>query len=380
MTTTPTTGLQLRSLVQADGVLRLSLEPTPVPALGATDVLVRVEATPINPSDIGLLFGAADPSTFEVAGTAAAPVATARIPERAMPAMAARVGQSMPVGNEGAGVVIAAGDAPAAQALLGKTVAVLGGAMYAQYRVIGASQCLLLPEGTTPAEGASCFVNPLTALGMTETMKREGHTALVHTAAASNLGQMLNKICQKDGIALVNIVRKPEQEALLRGIGAQYVCNMTSPTFLADLTDALTATGATIAFDATGGGTLAGQILACMEVAINRNAKEYSRYGSAVHKQVYLYGRLDTRPTEINNTFGMAWGVGGWLLTPFLQKIGSAGAQALRQRVASELKTTFASHYARELSLAEALSAEAIAFYGARNTGSKVLINPAKGL
>ena len=379
-TATPTTGLQLRSQVDADGVLRLSLQPTPVPALAATDVLIRIEATPINPSDIGLLFGAADPSTFEVGGTASLPVATARIPERAMPAMAARLGQAMPVGNEGAGVVIAAGDAPTAQALLGKTVAVLGGAMYAQYRVLAAAQCLLLPEGTTPAEGASCFVNPLTALGMTETMKREGHTALVHTAAASNLGQMLNKICQKDGIALVNIVRKPEQAALLRGIGAQYVCDMTAPTFLADLTDALAATGATIAFDATGGGTLAGQILACMEAAINRNAKEYSRYGSAVHKQVYLYGHLDTRPTEIQRSFGMAWGVGGWLLTPFLQKIGSAGAQALRQRVASELKTTFASHYARELSLAEALSAEAIAFYGARNTGSKVLINPAKGL
>ena len=380
MTATPTSGLQLRSLVQADGQLRLSLEATPVPDLRATDVLVRIEATPINPSDIGLLFGAADPSSFEVSGTAASPVAIGRIPERAMPAMAARLGQSMAVGNEGAGVVIAAGDAPAAQALLGKTVAVLGGSMYAQYRVVAAAQCLLLPEGTTPTQGASCFVNPLTALGMTETMRREGHTALVHTAAASNLGQMLNKICQKDGIALVNIVRKPEQEALLRGIGASYVCNMTSPTFMADLTDALAATGATIAFDATGGGTLAGQILAAMEAAINRNAKEYSRYGSAVHKQVYLYGHLDTRPTEINRSFGMAWGVGGWLLTPFLQQIGSAAAQALRQRVASELTTTFASHYARELSLAEALSAEAIAFYGARNTASKVLINPAKGL
>ena len=380
MTATPTTGLQLRSLVQADGQLRLSLEATPVPDLRATDVLVRIEATPINPSDIGLLFGAADPSSFEVSGTAASPVAIGRIPERAMPAMAARLGQSMAVGNEGAGVVIAAGDAPAAQALLGKTVAVLGGSMYAQYRVVAAAQCLLLPEGTTPTQGASCFVNPLTALGMTETMRREGHTALVHSAAASNLGQMLNKICQKDGIALVNIVRKPEQEALLRGIGASYVCNMTSPTFMADLTDALAATGATIAFDATGGGTLAGQILAAMEAAINRNAKEYSRYGSAVHKQVYLYGHLDTRPTEIQRSFGMAWGVGGWLLTPFLQQIGSAAAQLLRQRVASELATTFASHYARELSLAEALSAEAIAFYGARNTGSKVLINPAKGL
>ncbi len=378
--TTPNTGLQLRSLVTADGMLELSLQPTPVPAPTEDEVVVQIQATPINPSDIGLLFGAADPSTFEVSGTAGNPVARARVPERAMAGMAARLGQSMPVGNEGAGVVVAAGASAAAQALIGKIVAVLGGAMYAQYRVIGARQCLLLPEGTTPAEGASCFVNPLTALGMTETMRREGHTALVHTAAASNLGQMLNKICQADGIGLVNIVRKAEQEALLRGIGAKYVCNMSSPTFMAELTDALAATGATIAFDATGGGTLAGQILAGMEAAINRNAKEYSRYGSAVHKQVYLYGHLDTRPTEIQRSFGMAWGVGGWLLTPFLQKIGGPAAQALRERVARELKTTFASHYARELSLAEALSAEAIAFYGPRNTGAKVLINPAKGL
>ena len=379
-TSLPQSGLQLRSTIKPEGLLELSLVPTSVPALADDEVLVRIEATPINPSDIGLLFGAADVSTFEVTGPASNPVATARVPERAMTGMAARLGQSMPVGNEGAGVVIAAGAAPAAQALIGKTVAVLGGAMYAQYRAIRANQCLLLPPGTTPAEGASCFVNPLTALGMVETMKREGHTALVHTAAASNLGQMLNKICQADGINLVNIVRKPEQEALLRGIGAKYVCNMTAPTFKADLTDALVATGATIAFDATGGGTLAGQILACMETAINRTAKEYSRYGSAVHKQVYLYGSLDMRPTEIQRSFGMAWSVGGWLLTPFLQKIGGAGAQALRERVARELKTTFASHYAKEVSLAEALSAESIAAYGARNTGTKYLINPSKGL
>ena len=376
----PTTGLQLRSLIKPDGTLELSLVDTPVAPPADDEVLVKIQATPINPSDIGLLLGAADIASVQVAGSASRPVVTARIPERAMPAMAARLGQSMPVGNEGAGVVIAAGASPAAQALLGQTVAVLGGAMYAQYRTLKVAMCLPLPTGTTPAEGASCFVNPLTALGMTETMRREGHTALVHTAAASNLGQMLNKICLADGIGLVNIVRKPEQEALLRGIGAQHVCNMASPTFLADLTEALVATGATIAFDATGGGTLAGQILACMEAAINRTAKEYSRYGSAVHKQVYLYGHLDTRPTEINRTFGMAWGVGGWLLFPFLQKIGPAGAQALRQRVAAELKTTFVSHYAKQVSLAGALSAEAISAYGARNTGSKYLIEPSKGL
>ncbi|MES2609929.1 MAG: zinc-binding dehydrogenase, partial [Pseudomonadota bacterium] len=334
------------------------------------------QATPINPSDIGLLFGPADLSTVQVAGSAERPVVTARIPERAMPGMAARLGQSMPVGNEGAGLVVAAGSSPAAQALLGRTVALIGGAMYAQYRAMPAAQCLPLPAGTTAAEGASCFVNPLTALGMVETMKREGHSALVHTAAASNLGQMLNKVCQKDGISLVNIVRKPEQAVLLREIGAQYVCDSSAPGFMAELTDALAATGATIAFDATGGGTLAGQILQCMEAAINRKATEYSRYGSAVHKQVYLYGHLDTRPTEIQRTFGMAWGVGGWLLFPFLQKIGNEAAQALRQRVATELKTTFASHYARTVSLAEALSADAIAFYGPRNTGAKVLIDP----
>lgn len=376
--TIPATALQLRSTVQPDATLTVHLESVPVPTPGPDEVLIQVQATPINPSDIGLLFGAGNLSALTVGGTADRPVVTAPIPERAMPAMAARLGQSLPVGNEGAGLVVAAGDSPAAQALLGKTVAVIGGAMYAQYRAMPASQCLVLPADATAADGASCFVNPLTALGMVETMRREGHTALVHTAAASNLGQMLNKICQKDGISLVNIVRKAEQAELLRGIGAQYVCDSSAPSFMADLTDALAATGATIAFDATGGGTLAGQILQCMEAAINRNAKEYSRYGSAVHKQVYLYGMLDTRPTEITRSFGMAWGIGGWLLFPFLQKIGPQAAQALRERVAVELKTTFASHYARTVSLAGALQADTIAYYTARNTGAKVLIDPSR--
>ena len=372
----PSTALELRSLVQADGRLQIGLEPVPVPAPGPDEVLIQMQATPINPSDIGLLFGPADLSTVQVAGSAERPVVTARIPERALPAMAARLGQSMAVGNEGAGLVVAAGSSPAAQALLGRTVAVMGGAMYAQYRALPAAQCLPLPPGTTAAEGASSFINPLTALGMVETMRHEGHTALVHTAAASNLGQMLNKVCQKDGIGLVNIVRRPEQAALLRGLGAQHVCDSSAPGFMAELTDALACTGATLAFDATGGGTLAGQILQCMEAAINRSAQEYSRYGSAVHKQVYLYGHLDPRPTEIQRTFGMAWGVGGWLVFPFLQKIGPVASQALRERVAAELKTTFASHYARTVSLAEALSADAIALYGPRNTGAKVLIDP----
>jgi NADPH2:quinone reductase len=373
------TSLQLRSLVRSNGELELSLASVPIPEPAPDEVVVRIEAAPINPSDLGLLFGAADMNTARFSGTSANPVVTASIPEKLIKAMAGRVDQSMPVGNEGAGVVVKAGASPPAQALMGKSVAIVGGATYSQHRCVKAAQCMVLPAGTTPAEGASAFVNPLTALGMVETMRREGHKALVHTAAASNLGQMLNKICIQDKIALVNIVRKQEQEDILRAIGATHVCNASSPGFMQSLTDALVATGATLAFDAIGGGRLAGQILACMEAALNKTAKEYSRYGSSTHKQVYIYGRLDTNPTELLGNFGMAWGVGGWLLTPFLQKIGPAAAQKLRERVAAELKTTFASRYARTVSLAEALQADAISVYGKRSTGAKYLINPNKG-
>ncbi len=371
-------GLQLRSLIKKSGELELSLAKVKIPEPAADEVIVRVEGSPINPSDLGLLLGAADMTTAKSSGTGDSIVVTAAVPEPLMRAMAGRLDESMPVGNEGAGVVVAAGSSSRAQSMIGKMVAMIGGAMYAQYRCIKAADCLVLPDGTTAAEGASCFVNPLTSLGMTETMRREGHKALVHTAAASNLGQMLNKICLKDGIDLVNIVRNAEQEALLRKIGATYVCNSSSATFMDDLTQALVATGATLAFDAIGGGKLAGQILTCMEAAANKTAKVYSRYGSTVHKQVYIYGGLDTRPTEINRSFGMAWGVGGWLLFPFLQEIGPAEAQKLRERVAAELKTTFASHYTQVVSLQEALQLPNIAAYGKRATGEKFLINPNK--
>ena len=374
------TGLQLRSLARKTGELELSLVSVPVPDPQPDEVLVRIEASPLNPSDLGLLFGAADMTTAIYSGTPDRPVVTATIPAARMTAVAARLDHSMPVGNEGAGVVIAAGASDESQALLGKTVAVIGGAMYAQYRSVKADQCLVLPEGTTPAEGASCFVNPLTALGMIETMQREGHKALVHTAAASNLGQMLNKICLKDGIGLVNIVRSQEQEDTLRALGAVHVCNSTSPSFHDDLIAALMATGATLAFDAIGGGPLAGQILNCMEAAVTRSATGYSRYGSTTHKQVYIYGTLDRRPIELGGSFGMAWGAGGWLLFPFLQKIGPTATQVLRDRVVRELKTTFASHYARHVSLAEALHADAISVYAKRATGEKYLITPQKGV
>lgn len=372
------TGLQLRSLIKTSGELEISLVDVPTPEPADDEVVVRIEAAPINPSDLGLLVGAADMSTAKASGTKEAPVITAKVPDGAMRAMGARLDQSLPVGNEGAGVVIKTGSSDAAKALMGKTVAMIGGAMYAQYRTLKARDCQPLPEGTTVAEGASWFVNPLTALGMTETMRREGHKALVHTAAASNLGQMLNKICIKDGIGLVNIVRSKEQAEILKKIGAKYVVDSSVPDFLDDLTAALVETGATIAFDAIGGGKLAGDILNCMEIAINKTAKEYSRYGSSVHKQVYVYGALDIRPIELPRGFGMAWGVGGWLLTPFLQKIGPADIGRLRQRVVSELKTTFASHYTKVVSLQEALDPANIAVYAKRATGEKFLINPNK--
>ncbi len=370
------TGQQLRSLVTADGILELSLATVEVPEPGPDEVLIRVEAAPINPSDLGLLLAGADLSTASASGTPEQPVITAEVPGPALRAAAARLGQSLPAGNEGAGTVIGAGSSERARSLVGRTVAAAGGGMYAQYRIVRASQCLELPEGTAAADGASAFVNPLTALAMVETMRREGHTALVHTAAASNLGQMLNRICLEDGIPLVNIVRRPEQEALLRGAGAAHVCNSTAPAFMDDLTRSLLATSATLVFDAIGGGRLAGQILTAMEAAATVTATEYSRYGSAVHKQVYIYGGLDRGPTELSRSFGMAWGVGGWLLTPFLQSIGPEAVQALRARVAAGLKTTFASTHAGQVSLTGALRLDVLRRYATQATGGKFLIRP----
>src|SRR5262245_23646626 len=373
----PRTGLQLRSTVKKEGILELSLAEVPTPEPGADEVVVRIEAAPINPSDLGLLFGPADMRTAKASGNAVRPVVTAEVPSDLLRGVAARLGQSLPVGDEGAGVVVAAGGSPAAQALMGKTVGVIGGAMYSQLRSAKLGQTLAFPDGTKPAECASWFVNPLTALGMVETMRKEGFTALVHTAAASNLGQMLVKLCLADGVPLVNIVRKREQAKLLRSLGAQHVVDSSAPSFMADLIRAVSETGATLAFDATGGGKLASQILTAMEAALNAKATEYSRYGSTAPKQVYIYGGLDRSPTELTRNFGMAWGVGGWLLTPFLQKNGDK-VPRLRDRVAAEIKTTFASRYTKRVSLAEALSLDAIAIYGKQATGEKYLINPNK--
>jgi NADPH:quinone reductase len=373
----PAEALQLRSLVRADQTLELSLDTVPVPEPGPNEVLIRIEAAPVNPSDLGLLLAGANVTAAASAGEPGRrPVVTAPIPDAAMRGLTARVGASLPVGNEGAGTVVAAGASDAAQRLLGKKVAAAGGAMYAQYRTVDTAFCLELPPDATAADGASSFVNPMTALGMIETMRMEDHVALVHTAAASNLGQMLNRLCQEDEIPLVNVVRKPEQEELLRAAGAAFVCDSSKPEFTDELTAALTQTGATLAFDATGGGKLASQILSGMEAAANATAEGYSRYGSTVHKQVYIYGSLDKSPTELTRNYGMAWGIGGWLLTPFLGKIGLDGMLRLRDRVAAGLKTTFASTYAAEVSLPGALSLDSVAAYAQQATGQKYLIRP----
>jgi NADPH:quinone reductase len=372
----PQSSHELRSLVTEQGTVELSLTDVDLPALSPGQVLLQVEAAPINPSDLGLLLAGADMDSAGISGTPDRPVLIAPLPEGAIRALTARVGVSLPVGNEGAGTVVAAGDSPAAQGLVGRTVSVAAGGMYTQYRTCEASLCLTLPEDTPARVGASAFVNPLTTLGMIETMRREGHNALVHTAAASNLGQMLVKLCREEDVPLVNIVRRPKQERILRSIGAVHVCDSSAPSFRSDLTEAVGVASATLAFDATGGGKLASQILSAMEAAASASMSAYSRYGSTVRKQVYIYGGLDPNPTVLTRNFGFAWNVGGWLLTPFLQSIGPERFSELRARVAAGLTTTFASSYANEVSLADVLHPSVFERYVKQSTGEKVLVNP----
>ncbi|MEO6956687.1 MAG: zinc-binding dehydrogenase, partial [Antricoccus sp.] len=353
----PSKGLQLRSLVTDQQTIELSLTEIELPEPQPNEVVVAIEATPLNPSDLGLLFAGADMSQATISGDEQRPVVTAALSAGAFRAATPRVGRSLPVGNEGAGRVVAAGSSAEAQALLGTMVALSGGAMYTQYRHIDAAACLPVPDGTSAKLAAASFVNPMTTLGMIYTMRAEGHTALVHTAAASNLGQMLVKLCLEEGIPLVNIVRSQAQCELLLGIGATHVLDSSTDTFTEDLIAALTETGATLAFDAIGGGKLASQILTCMESALSAG-QQFSGYGSATHKQVYLYGGLDTGPTELRRAYGMAWGVGGWLLPPFLGTIDAQTYSELRQRVANGLTSTFASSYTDEVSLQDALKLE----------------------
>ncbi len=372
------TNIQLTSTISEDNKLTIALQSIEMPQPGTDEVVIRIEAAPLNPSDLGVMLSAADMTTARQSGTEQSPAITADVPAKFMPALKTRVGKATPVGNEGAGTVVAAGSSPAAQALMGKTVAVIGGGTYRQYICANVQSCLELKEGTTAKEGASSFVNPLTSLAMVETMRAEGHKAIIHAAAASNLGQMLNRICIADGIDLINIVRKAEQETLLRDMGAKYVVNSSSENFLAELTAAIIETGATIAFDPIGGGQLTSDILSCMEAAAARDMKEYSVYGSETYKQVYIYGGLNRGPITLNRNFGFAWGVNGFLLFNMLKKLDSETVIAMRKRVADEITTTFASHYTHEVSLAEVLQLQSIAVYSKQATGEKYLIIPQK--
>lgn len=375
MSDLPTDGLALFSTATGDGTMKVTLEPQVLAPLADDELLLRVEATPINPSDLGLLFGPGDVSTARVDSSAANPTLVMDIFPQMARMVTARLNQPMPVGNEGAGTVVAAGASAEAQALVGRVVATFGGAMYRKYRVVKVADAMVLPEGATAREGASLTVNPLTALSMIATMRREGYTALVHTAAASNLGQMLVRLCQAEGVQLVNIVRSAEQVAILKGLGAEHVIDSSTPDFFDRLVDALVATGATLAFDAIGGGKLAGQILTAMEAAAARTGAGFSVYGSTIHKQVYIYGSLDTGPTEFNRSFGLQWGIGGWLLTPQLMKMPGEVA-GMRQRVIDERNGIFASHYTADISLKDMLNPEIAKAYQAKATGTKYLVNP----
>lgn len=370
---------QIRSTVTEDGVLELELVDVELREPRDHEVVVEIEAAPINPSDLGPMFGPADMSSARESGSGVGRKISADIPDSMMRMVEGRVGSPLPMGNEGAGTVVAAGSSSEAQALLGKTVAAIGGAMYAERKVVGAQECLVLPDDVSAAEGASCFVNPLTTLGMLETMRLEGHTALVHTAAASNLGQMLVKLCQEDDVPLVCIVRRDEHVELLRDLGASHVCNSSDDDFMEKLVEAVADTDATLGFDATGGGTLASDILTAMEAAQSRSGETVGRYGSSRHKQVYLYGGLDRSPTTLSRNYGMAWGIGGWVLPNFLGRIGGEEAQRLQERVASEITTTFASSYSAVISLDEVVSLDAVKVYGQQATGQKYLVAPQQG-
>ena len=375
MTQVPETTRKMFSEAKSNGTLELRLEEVATPKPAAGELLVRVEATPINPSDLGLFIGLADYRNGTVGGTPELPTLTMPVPDYARGMYATRLDQSLPVGNEGAGIVVAAGS-PDHEGMVGKAVAFATGDLYSDHCIVPVPTAIPLPDGVTPRDGASSFVNPMTALSMTEVMRREGHKALVHTAAASNLGQMLNKICIADGIPLVNIVRKAEQAEILKGIGADYVVNSSDDDFFPQLVAAIDATGATLGFDAVGGGALAGTIITAMEAGLVRKMGEYSRYGSPVKKQVYVYGRLDMTPTTVPASVGMAWGVGGFLLPNFLATISQEERMKMGGRVIAELKTTFASHYTDEISLTDVLKPEMIAKYDAKATGTKILVNP----
>ena len=367
---------RLCSKINEDSTLELSIENFDTPPLEPDDVLIRIEAAPVNPSDLGLLLGPADVSTARELGKLSEKKIIADIDTKLMPSAAPRLGRLLPTGNEGAGTIVEAGASPESQSSVGKIVATWGGRMYADYKVQKHSECLVLNTGTSADQGASCFVNPLTVLGMIGTMRLENHTAIVHTAAASNLGQMLVKACKNEDVPLVNIVRSPEHVSLLERLGAKYICNSSAATFFDDLVSAISETGATLAFDAIGGGQVGSKILQAMEISAASSGKTQGPYGSMEHKQLYIYGGLEQSPTILNRAFGMAWGMGGWLLPYYLNRVGMEESERMRQQVADEIKTTFSSEYTRRVGLDDMLTIEAVQTVRRQATGEKYLITP----
>ncbi len=367
---------QLFTTVTDDGKLVLSVEPYKVPEPKDHEVVVQMEAVPINPSDLGLLLSPAQMDTVRSETVDDHPALVADVDPAMMRIFAGRKGKKLPAGNEGAGKVVAAGASDAAQALLGKTVTIVGGEMYRTHRVMPAMMCVPLPEGAAAKEGASLFVNPMTAQGFINTMRAEGHEGLVHTAAASNLGQMLAKLCVKDNIPLVAIVRSDAQKKILTDLGVTHVLDSTKDDFMPSLVDALAETGATLGFDAIGGGKLASYILTAMEQAAAKRGAEFSVYGSTVHKQVYIYGRLDTGETILGGGLGLYWGVGGWLLTPHLEQVGMERMMEMRMYSVEERNGIFNSEYSSEISLLDMINPEIAKGYEKKATGEKVLVNP----
>ena len=365
-----TQGKQLFSTL-ADGKLTVELAETTFADPTGNQVLVRMEAAPINPSDLAILTGAADLDNAQYSPGKF----VATMPEPFNSAQKGRHGLRLPVGNEGAGTVIAAGEGEAAQALVGQRVACVPGNAYSQYCLAEAAMCLPLGD-MSAKEGASAFVNPMTALGFVETARMEGQSAIIHTAAASNLGQMLVRICQEDAIPLVNIVRKSEHVDLLAGMGATHIVNSSDDDFMHQLSGAIEATGAFLGFDPIGGGRMADDCFRAMEqVAVGRMT-EYSRYGSEQAKKMYIYGRLDLGPTILTPAYGFGWTLSGWLLTPFLQQAGMETLMRMRKRVLDGLTTTFASSYKRQVTLEEMLTKEAVLDYRGMKTGEKYLVTP----
>ncbi|MCA9609656.1 MAG: NADH oxidase [Myxococcales bacterium] len=376
--TTIANARQLFTTVTEDHRLVLSIEPLEVPAPAPDEVVVEMRATPINPSDLGLLLAPADMESVRRETISGHPALVAEVKPEMRGFVAARLGKKLSAGNEGAGVVVAAGASDAAQALLGKTVTLVGGMMYRTHRVMKAREALPLPDGATPAEGASLFINPMTVQAFLETMRAEGHSAIVHTAAASNLGQMLAKLCRKEGVPLVAIVRSDAQRAILAELGVEHIVDSSKEGSMRALVAALAATGATLGFDAIGGGEMADRILIAMEQAQLSRGQAPGAYGTPVHKQVYVYGRLDTGPTTLTPSYGLYWGVGGWLVTPWLQRVGLERMMEMRRFAIEERNGIFASRYTDTIGLDLMIDPEVARAYQRKATGQKYLVDPSR--